>query len=498
MSSPYGGPPPLRDYEVLQPISTRAGVTMYAGRQRFTGQSVALLLLDPALAASDHLLGARLVAAARRASQVNDPAVVATYDVIEEPGALGVVTEPVDGAWLDELIRPGSPLPPAAALVVIDAVLSALEAAHRGGLVHGGVAAGAVLVTPGGQPRLGGFATSAALPGGVDADTANDLLATATLAHLLLTGAPPSPEGNIAAPTVAGVGDVLARALAADPQARYQSAADFRAALLGVAFTGLGPAWRLSSDLADRVAAAAARRGPAAAQPATPSRAASPVGPAAAAAVAAALGAERSGAPGAEDKPPVSGPVPGFRTPPPPGSAVLAGAAAPPLAMAPSDPPSSYLPPPPPRLPVHPAAPEPSGRRRSTIVLMVAGAVLVLGGIATAVVFLLTRNSTSGPLTVGTDVKLEVNKVSGSNCDNTFNFVATGSLSGSGTLTYHFERSDQQRTDDMKVQIDNNPGFEFRTAWRFIGQRTGKQTMTFVVTSPTTRQVNKDIDVTCP
>jgi hypothetical protein len=301
----------------------------------------------------------------------------------------------------------------------------------------------------------------------------------------------PNTGDNVAPPTIAGVSEVLERALAVNPAGRYPTAAAFRAALLGAAFTALGPAWRLNSDLAERVAAASGRRGPGV--PAPSAAPPPPVGPATATAALAALEAERSRASAV-------GPIPGFRTPPPPGSAVLSGATAPPLARPPSTPPSSYLPPLPPPLPRHPDAPvaPPGGRRRSTIVLIVVAAVVILGGIATAVVVLLTRSSGGGPLTVGSDVKLDVTKVPGANCDNTFNFAATGSLSGTGTLIYHFERSDGQRTDDMKVPIDGNPGFDFTTSWRFIGQRTGKQTMTFVITAPTTRQVNKDFDTGCP
>lgn len=511
MTSPHPGPPPLRDYEVEGAVFSSAQATVYMGRQRFSGQRVSLHLLHPALVASNPAVGGRLATAARRAAQVQNPAVVATYDVISEPGAVGVVTEPLEGAWLGELAPPGTALPPAVALSIVDGVLAALEAAHAAGVAHGRISPDVVLVTPAGQPRLDGFAISSALAGDDRPDAAADLWATANLAYVLLSGV--MPTGGAAEqskPTVAGVSEVLDRALARDPAERYATAAELRSALLGATFSALGPAWRMNSDLDERVATAVAQRGSAAGAPVqsaplpsptggettipAPITALPPVGAAAAAAVQAAIEQERTPPAGAP-VPASTGPVQGFRTPPPPGSAVLSGIDPPPLARPPDMPPQSYLPPPPQR--PAPIAPPPARKRkRSTILIILAVAILVLGGAAAAVV-LLTRGG-SGPLAVGSDVKLEVTKVPGSNCDNTFNFAATGSLTGSGTLIYHFERSDGQRTDDMKVQIDGNPGFNFTTSWRFLGQRTGKQTMTFIISSPTTRQVNKDFDTTCP
>ncbi len=128
-------------------------------------------------------------------------------------------------------------------------------------------------------------------------------------------------------------------------------------------------------------------------------------------------------------------------------------------------------------------------------VLAIAGAVVgVLFGAG------VVGGSSSGntvPLQANNDVALAVSPAQGG-CDTAFQFTATGSLSGTGTLTYRWERSDGQETDDIPVAITNQGSFRFTIAWRVIGHQVLNGTMTFRVVSPTPRVVHQAIAYNCP
>jgi hypothetical protein len=131
------------------------------------------------------------------------------------------------------------------------------------------------------------------------------------------------------------------------------------------------------------------------------------------------------------------------------------------------------------------------------VVLLVAA--LVGGGLGAAFATGAIGGSSAGtgPLTVGTDVKLAVTPQQGG-CDTTFNFEATGSLSGTGTLVYRWERSDGQQTADIPVAITANEGsFRFTMPWRILGKQKLDAQMTFRIVSPTQRTASRAISYNC-
>lgn len=504
MSSPPAETPALRDYEVSAPLAWGTSGVVYAGRHRLTGHAVALQRIAPHLAEASGFVD-RLGTAARRVATLRNPHVVGVYDLVVEDGVY-LVLELVSGPSLRELAPAGQSLPPAPALAAVDDVLNALESAHAEGVVHGDIRAERVLVTPQGIAKLGGFAVSEALqslpnhpgakrPGyssperlaGNAPDARSDLYATAALASELMTGHAPTP-GRIGPTALPAVAEVLQRALSSDASRRFGSATELRAALVGAVAASLGPSWRLASDLGQRATEALEARG------ATPGI---PAAPAA---------AEAKAAP--TPRPP--GMVPGFGAPPPPGASVLHGAAPPPpIARPPSAPPPSYLPPPEPRHRAAITELDSEERRRPAWLLpvvLVLGLLLVAGGVAAGVYVAVGRSSgggNPGPLSVGNDVQLTATPQSG-HCDPSthrldFQFVATGTLNGQGTLVYRWERSDGRQSDDIPVTITSDEGsFKFTTTWSIQGNQTFQGTMTFRVVSPTSRVVNQAISYTCP
>lgn len=144
--------------------------------------------------------------------------------------------------------------------------------------------------------------------------------------------------------------------------------------------------------------------------------------------------------------------------------------------------------------PIHALDPEPPASRRRWLVAAGAAGALVIA----LVVVLVLRSGSSGPLVVGTGINLDAVSDHGSDCLTTVHLTATGTLSGGGTLVYRFERSDGQSTGDARLDVNGNSGFAITEDWRFVGVHSGGGTMVFRIVSPTTREVRRDVSVTCP
>ncbi len=176
----------------------------------------------------------------------------------------------VEGAELKQLLADG-PLPKEQAVGIAGQVAAALDAAHGRGLVHRDVKPSNVLVTPDGHAYLADFGLTRRLSDqaasfdaglslgtpayvapeqieGKEVDGRADQYSLACLLHECLTGTPPFPRASDAATLYAhleeapsapsGLEQVLPRALAKDPAARYPACVEFvdaARAALGIA-----------------------------------------------------------------------------------------------------------------------------------------------------------------------------------------------------------------------------------------------------------------------
>ncbi|WP_005038397.1 serine/threonine-protein kinase [Holophaga foetida] len=200
-------------------------------------------------------------------AQLNHPNVVTIYDVGEEPD-LGpfLAMEYVEGSSLGKLIRDGN-LEVETCLGILIQAMRALRAAHRHAIVHRDVKPDNILVSEDGRVKLmdfgiaktmaprmtasGEFLGSPAysapeLLRGEDPTPSSDRYAFAVTAFELLTGQLPHPGSNVAAvishvlhegpvipPGMSGpVGNVFRRALASDPDDRYETLMQFLLALM--------------------------------------------------------------------------------------------------------------------------------------------------------------------------------------------------------------------------------------------------------------------------
>jgi serine/threonine protein kinase/beta-lactam-binding protein with PASTA domain len=197
---------------------------------------------------------------ARAAARLNHPNVVGVYDWGggTEPF---IVMEFVEGRSLRAELKERGTLPPAEVAAIGAQIADALAHAHHHGVVHRDVKPSNVLLTPGGSVKVTdfGIAYSAAgealtEPGvvlgtvgylspeqvaGLPADTRSDVYSLGIVLAELLTGE--RPTGGELVPST-DLERVIAKARAADPNARYQLAAELRDELRAVDPAASGPA----------------------------------------------------------------------------------------------------------------------------------------------------------------------------------------------------------------------------------------------------------------
>jgi serine/threonine-protein kinase len=308
-------------YEIERPIGRGGMGRVYRAFDARLERPVALKLLTPRLA-EDEAFRERLLRESRLAASLDHPNVVPVYDAGEANGTLFIAMRYVDGTDLRELIRTEGPLAPERAIAIATQVAGALDAAHARGLVHRDVKPSNVLIDRGEgrehcyladfgltQSMTNRPVTDGELLGTVDyvapeqirgdpVDGRADVYALGCLVYEALTGElpfgrssdvatifahleeEPVPASERRPELPAEIDAVLARAMAKDREARYETCGalveEARAAL-GVAAPPAGISRRLAGVLVivallvvgALVAALLLTRGSASAEPAT-------------------------------------------------------------------------------------------------------------------------------------------------------------------------------------------------------------------------------------
>lgn len=265
-------------YAVGEVIGRGGMAEVHEGRDLRLGRRVAIKILRPDLA-KDPVFQARFRREAQSAAALNHPNIVAVYDtgedVLSDDGRDDVIVpyivmEYVDGMTLRQLLASGRRLLPERALEIAAGVLSALDYAHRHGIVHRDIKPGNVMLTRTGDVKVMDFgiaraineagqsmtATSAVMgtaqylspeqARGEVVDARSDLYSTGVLLYELLTGKPPFTGDSAVAiayqhvsemPTTPSsidpgvspeIDTVVMHSLSKRADDRYQSAAEFR------------------------------------------------------------------------------------------------------------------------------------------------------------------------------------------------------------------------------------------------------------------------------
>ena len=263
----------LAGYRLEAQVGAGGMAVVFRARDERLDRLVALKILALALA-SDEAFRRRFIAESRAAARVDDPHIIPVYEAGEADGVLFIAMRFVIGGDLRRVLNQEGALSPDRAAEFISPVASALDAAHRAGLVHRDVKPANILVDA--RPDrpdhvyLSDFGVSKGAVSSVSVtgqfigtpdysapeqiqgrvvDGRTDQYALACVAYQLLTGSvpferdqgmavllahlsEPPPSLRSRRPDLPAAADqVLARALAKDPGKRYRSCGDFANAL---------------------------------------------------------------------------------------------------------------------------------------------------------------------------------------------------------------------------------------------------------------------------
>ena len=127
----------LAEKYLIEQLIKRGGMgAVYRGKHVMMDKTVAIKVLRPALAGDDVIV-ARFSREAKAASRISHPHAVSVTDFGEaENGVVFLVMEYLDGRTLKDIIRSVGPMPLDRAAEITRQVSGALDAAHQQGVVH--------------------------------------------------------------------------------------------------------------------------------------------------------------------------------------------------------------------------------------------------------------------------------------------------------------------------------------------------------------------------
>ncbi|GAB2818869.1 Stk1 family PASTA domain-containing Ser/Thr kinase [Actinocorallia aurea] len=143
-------------YRIESKVAKGGMATVYVGRDLKLDRIVAVKVMHPHLAQDEQFVR-RFMGEAKAAAALSHPNVVAVYDQGSDGAHTYLTMEYLPGRTLRDLLDERGRLPVRDALGIMAPVLSALGAAHRGGLIHRDVKPENVLLTRDGQVKVADF-----------------------------------------------------------------------------------------------------------------------------------------------------------------------------------------------------------------------------------------------------------------------------------------------------------------------------------------------------
>jgi eukaryotic-like serine/threonine-protein kinase len=278
----------LGPYEIVSALGSGGMGEVYRAHDTRLERDVAIKVLPEDLSSNPDLK-ARFEQEARAISALSHPHICHLYDVGSQDGTDYLVMELLEGESLQRRLDKG-PLPLPQTLQYAIEIAEALEKAHKSGIVHRDLKPGNVMLTKSGAKLLDfGLAKPVQVLGamasgsvatmsrpltqegkivgtfqymapeqvqGQEADARTDIFALGAVLYEMLTGKrafggktqisvmsailekEPDPVSAVQPLTPLALDHVVQRALAKDPEERWQSAADLKAELKWIAATG--------------------------------------------------------------------------------------------------------------------------------------------------------------------------------------------------------------------------------------------------------------------
>ena len=270
----------LSHYRILEKLGQGGQATAYKAEDLRLNRTVVVKILRAELARSE-AARRRFEREACLCSALDNPNISAVFDVGETSGLSYIVMQYVDGPTLKELMG-GRPLETLGALSIAIQIADGLAVAHAAGIVHRDLKPSNVIVTPGGQAKVLDFGLAKMLARDADrakgadpltvtgtpygslgygspeqvagqpVDHRSDIFSLGVVVYEMITGQrpfkgstladvlhsivhnPPRPLAEFNPRCPARLQAILGRALAKDPQERYQTMAAMRDELKAV------------------------------------------------------------------------------------------------------------------------------------------------------------------------------------------------------------------------------------------------------------------------
>ncbi|MDR0836785.1 MAG: Stk1 family PASTA domain-containing Ser/Thr kinase [Propionibacteriaceae bacterium] len=143
-------------YEIKELISSGGMASVYLGRDRRLGRTVAIKVMKQDLSDDVDYLTA-FDREARAASSLQDPHIVSVFDQGQERGRPFIVMEYVEGGNLRRVMARNAPMEPMRALRFMEAVALGLATAHDAGIIHRDIKPENVLISTKGQVKVADF-----------------------------------------------------------------------------------------------------------------------------------------------------------------------------------------------------------------------------------------------------------------------------------------------------------------------------------------------------
>jgi serine/threonine-protein kinase len=161
-------------YELTDRLGAGGMAEVHLGRDRVLGRRIAVKTLLHQFSADPSFI-ARFRREAQSAAALNHPHIVGVYDTGSDDGTHFIVMEYVEGKTLRDVVREEGPLLPERAAEIAADVCSALQFAHAHGIVHRDVKPANIMINGRGEVKVTDFGIARAISGDTVTQTATVL-----------------------------------------------------------------------------------------------------------------------------------------------------------------------------------------------------------------------------------------------------------------------------------------------------------------------------------